>query len=818
MKKKKVFIIIAIVLGALLLSTAAFVISTAMMLDLSKITNVSQNTVLYDAGGNEVSAISGAENRTLTKLSDIPGEVQLAFIAAEDARFYEHHGVDLWRIGGALIHDIKTGGYAQGASTITQQLVKLTHLTSDKTVLRKLREAVLAITLETKLSKNEILESYLNTIYFGNGAYGLEAASKTYFSKSASQLTIDEGALLAAIIKAPSNYSPDANPENAKRRRDLVLDNMASYEFISQSTADELKAKPITLAMKTPEAFSHGYYVDAVLEEAEDALNISSDELLTGGYHIYTSLDVAMQTSAESLFQNSKNFPANASDGTQAQSALVASNPENGEIMALIGGRKYEIRRGFNRATQMKRQPGSAIKPISVYAAAIDKYHYLPSNIIDDTKREFAGGYSPRNSGNVYHGKVTLREALARSMNVATVDLLSRIDISVVRGYIEKAGITLDRADSNYSLALGSLTYGVSPAELAAAYAPLANGGTSVTPHTIREIRDSAGQTVYRYKDSGQRVMSEESAYMITDMLKSAATWGSASALSALSFSTAGKTGTVSMEGGGNRDAWTVAYTPSLTVCVWMGYDQPDSKHRLSDTSGGSAEPARLSASFLKANTKTATKKSFKRPSGLTEALIDQKALKTLYKPMLASELTPKSQVIRELFPVGQAPTEVSNIWTAPTAPLDFSVAEVNGVPRISVTVANDYALYLIHRKSDDDDEVVSALDGLVGETVYYSDMQADLSKTLYYYAVPVNKELYAEGKMLAGEPSALVRFRPKNKILEFIEDNITSPAPTPSPTAAPTPVTTEKPAAYESEEAQTEQEENVEGFKLIPP
>jgi hypothetical protein len=273
---------------------------------------------------------------------------------------------------------------------------------------------------------------------------------------------------------------------------------------------------------------------------------------------------------------------------------------------------------------------------------------------------------------------------------------------------------------------------------------------------------------------------------MISDMLRSAASWGSAAALSSLPFSAAGKTGTVAMDGGGNRDAWTVAYTPKLTVCVWMGYDQPDAAHRLPDATGGGAEPARLAAAFLRANAKLAAA-PFTRPPGLTEVLIDTQALKTLFRPMQASELTPSTYIAREIFPVGQAPTEISNVWRAPDPPRAFRAEAIDGFPRISLVAADEGALYLIHRKSGEEDIVIAKLNGLAGETVYFSDMEADVTKDLTYYAIPVNRALYEDGKILAGEPSEPVRLRPRrNGFVDFWGNVLPEDDATPAPSEAP--------------------------------
>lgn len=816
MSKKKKRWIIAGSAVALFIITMLLVLDVGawQKLDMNKLRNINQTTIVYADDGTPIAMLSGAEDRHNIPLEEIPGEVQLAFIAAEDARFYSHFGVDVWRIGGALVSNIKSGGYGQGASTITQQLIKLTHLSSEKTVSRKAQEAFLAVQLEWRASKEEILRDYLNVIYFGNGAYGIESAANKYFGISASELSLEQSALLAAIIKSPSKYAPHLYPDNALDRRNLVLDYMVEYEFITEERAAEAKNKPIEIVPQAEEenVFAYGWYVDAVMDEAEEKLSITADELISGGYRIYTSLNESLQKSAEELFTNDANFSANAADGTRAQAALVSVDVKSGEVLSLVGGRSYDARRGLNRATQIARQPGSAFKPISVYAAAIDRYGYVPVSFVDDTQRDFGRGYSPKNSGDTYRGLVTLRESLARSLNVATVDLLSRMDINSARQYAEKAGITLDKNDSNLSLALGSLTYGVSPVSLCAAYAPLANGGQSVDAHLIREIKDSNGHSVYRFSNRSTQVMQPQSAYMITDMLRSAASWGTASALSSLDFDVAGKTGTVAMTGGGNRDAWTVAYTPSVAVTVWMGFDQPDEKHKLSDANSGSTQPARLASAYLSKIKDRASAGNFEKPAGITEVLLDNKALTTLHKPMLASDLTPKSQIIKEVFPSNKVPGEVSNVWNAPSTVYDLTVtANEEGQPVIRFTALSSDALYLLYRRVDSKDTLVAELSGEAGEVIEYTDTTAEAGKEIEYYIIPVQKELYAEDKTLSGAQSMVVRFQSGNRFYNWISNELNGQQESEPPRATAPPEPTEEIPEMEIEAQSTEPTEEPE-------
>lgn len=730
-------------------------------LDLDKLYAQPTTSVVYDASGNAVGALSTGTMRTWTQLADIPDQVRNAFIAAEDQRFYEHRGVSVRRILGALVNNIRTRSYSQGASTITQQLIKLTHLSETKTLSRKAQEAVLALQLERKLSKDEILECYLNTIYFGRGAYGVGAAAETYFSKEVSELTLAESALLAGVIKAPSSYAPHINPEKAVERRDYVLGEMAECGFISEQQLAIAKSESLRLVMLDDSGERYGWFMDATLEEAARLLTMSVDDVLSAGYSIRTAFEPAIQEVADALFDDDTNFPVGASDGTNVQAALVAMRPDSGEICAIVGGREYEVQRGLNRATQIQRSPGSAIKPVSTYAAAIDAYGFTPTSMVEDTPREFDGGYSPGNAGGNSYGTVTLREALSRSLNIATVDLADLIGVNAVRNYATRFGIDLALQDDNLALSLGSMTYGVSPAELCAAYAALANGGTKVEPHLISSIEDADGRVIYRTEASSSRAVQDSTAYMLTDMLRTAATSGSAKALSSAGMPVAGKTGTVSDLDGSTRDVWTAAYTPDLALTVWMGYDSPDAQHRLSSSEGGSGYPARLCASLLKNCRGELSCGNFSKPASVRTALVDSLALEE-DEVLLATEQTPADYVVTELFHTDGLPQEFSENWTAPNQVTDLKLLSGHGeTPVLQFTALDDTAEYVVLRSHDGTTEIAATLTGTSGEVLRFADIEADLSATISYTILPRHRLLREEGTLLTGKESAAVAYSP---------------------------------------------------------
>lgn len=773
---KRILLIAGVLTLAAVIALVIFLdVGSWAKLDMEKLSSFSQSTRILDGKDREAAVVSGAGKRTNISLNEIPTKVQEAFLAAEDARFYKHPGVDLVRIGGALVKNVKEGGYAQGASTITQQLIKLTHLTSEKTVSRKLQEAFLALQLERLATKQEILEMYLNAVYFGKGAYGVEAASEAYFGIHASKLTLGQGALLAGILKSPSYYAPHLHMDSSIKRRKLVLASMVENGFITQEEADQAAAERVEL-VNTESDTKYAWYVDQTVEEACSALGIDSEALLSGGYTIYTALDTEMQTSAQTLYQDPARFPSNAADGEKAQAALVALNPKNGEVLSLVGGRSYDVQRGLDRATDIKRQPGSTFKPVSVYAAAIDRYGMLPSSLVDDTQRSF-GSYAPRNFGGHYYGVVTLRDALSKSLNVASVDLLARTDVDSARFYAQKAGLNLSDQDGNLSLALGALTDGVSPMALCGAYAPLASGGYGTSPHLIRKITDAQGQTVYEANFTKQQVMKPESAYMITDMLKTAAKTGSAKALSALNYPVAGKTGTVGLGDSGNRDAWTVAYTPNVCVAVWMGFDNPDANHKLSDAESGSNKPAKLATEFLKLNGARADGGDFSMPATLGRAMIDRQGLMLLGRPFLPSLYTPKAFTADEVFPLSQIPTEVCPVWRKPTSVYNLEVSlDSSFHPKLSFTAVQADVLYRIYRVQDGQETLLAELTGQPGDRLEYVDNVEGGS--LMYYVRPVNNTLYREGVLLEGDSSQLISVAQTNPLYDWLS----RPAPTPTP------------------------------------
>ena len=751
--KKVLLTILAALIGVLLLFCAAFYVFFDVpdwqKLDISRLSALAQTSSMYDMNGELMSELRGSENRIIVSLDEIPLHTRQAFIAAEDLRFYDHRGIDVYRILGALRSNLKSGSLAEGASTITQQLAKLTHLSAEKTIRRKLEEINLAFQIEKVYNKDEILAMYLNTVYFGRGAYGIQAAAQAYFGVDAEDLTLNQSASLAAIIKAPSIYAPHISPSNNRSRRQYILSVMAENGFISQEEKQAALDESIWVLAQEAEKQLYSWYIDEALRESAELLGLSADEVIQGGFKIYTAYDARLQTIADEVYADSSFFPAAASDGTPIQSAMAVVDTNNGAVLAMNGGRDYTVRRGLNRATQMRRQPGSALKPLAVYGPALE-LGYTTASVLLDEKTSF-GGYTPRNAGDRYYGLVTMRTAIRNSLNTTAVRLLEEIGLDASIQYLNKMGIPTRNSDRNLSLALGSMTYGVTPVELAAAYVPYANGGIYHQPYCVERIETVDGSNVYERKDSGKQVLSAQNAFLMTSLLQSVVSSGTGTRMLAANTPIAGKTGTVSMTGG-NRDIWMTAYTPEISVAVWMGYDQTDAKHKISNGITGGRNTASLAAAFFKKAYADREKPDFSQPDGLVWLTLDKRALTSRGSIMLASDKTPKEYRLSEVFAASNRPYAVSDIWQAPDAPSSFYVAHnASGYPELHFKASSD-ARYRIQRDSVGESVILTEMIASSGQALSFLDSTAQAGILYTYRIIPIHEELLQQGVWLEGK------------------------------------------------------------------
>lgn len=528
----------------------------------------------YDINGNVIYTTLSEERRVPVSIDKIPKHVQQAFIAIEDNRFYEHSGIDYRGTARALVSTL-SGREVQGGSTITQQLAKNAFLTQERSIIRKIKEAFIAKELEHKYTKDEILTMYLNQIYFGQGAYGIESASLYYFGKHVQNLDIAEAATLAAIPKSPNYYNPFENPKESKNRQELVIDQMVKYGFISADSATKAKAKKMVYSTSHKQQNNpRGYFFDMISQKV--IAEVGADALYKGGLKIYTTLDMDMQLAAEKAMRHLPNYYTDSKKLTQPQMALAAVDPKTGYVKAMIGGRGQDK---FNRATLAVRQPGSAFKPF-VYLTAMQN-GFTPASIIEDKEEEFAKGWKPQNSDMQWHGKVSLRTALKRSLNVPTIKLAREVGVDKIVANVERMGITtlVDSgaySDVNLAMALGGLSKGVNPLEMASAYGVLATNGLYNKPIALLKIVDRDGKVLYQAKPQSKRVVDAASAYLTTNMLEDVLVSGTGGGMG-IGRPAAGKTGTTDTY----IDAWFVGYTPDLSTAVWVGDDNNKPMQRM---------------------------------------------------------------------------------------------------------------------------------------------------------------------------------------------------------------------------------------------
>lgn len=564
---------------------------------------------VFDSHGRLITTLHSDQNRLPIDINKVPQNLQNAFIAAEDNRFYEHIGIDPIGIFRAIFANLTNRGIAQGGSTITQQLAKNAFLSQEQTLKRKIQEAMLALEIEHKYSKKEILEMYMNQIYFGQGAYGIQTAAKTYFNKDVNELTLTQCAMLAGLPKSPNYYSPFNNLNEAKKRKNVVLDQMVKYGYVSAAEAEDAKNQDLGLSKshQSKEADEYASFIDYVSQQV--AKKYGDDALYKEGLKIYTTMDVDKQHAAVRAMRNLPNNYTDENGLTQPQAAIVSIDPKTGHILAMVGGRGQD---SFNRASMAVRQPGSAFKPF-VYLTAL-QHDMTPDTTMNDQPVTY-GSWSPKNAGGSYSGTMTLSDALAHSVNTIAVQLADQVGTKNIIANAKKMGITtLDAKDDNLAMALGGLTKGVTPLEMASAYGTFANKGVHVKPTAIVKILNRNGNVLedastLEKEETKTRVMSEREAYEMTTMLEGVIDHGTGTA-AAIGRPAAGKTGTTD----DNKDAWFVGYTPDIVTAVWIGDDT--GSHSLGEIYGGTI-PAEIWKDYMSSATSDESGGDFSAPSGM---------------------------------------------------------------------------------------------------------------------------------------------------------------------------------------------------------
>jgi penicillin-binding protein 1A len=568
------------------------------------------------ADNNELIDEFFMEDRKIIKLSEVPKVVIQAFVAAEDARFYQHTGFDLVSMTRAFYKNIEAGRIVQGGSTITQQVAKSLYLSSERSYMRKIKEAILAYKIDKYLSKDEIMNLYLNHIYLGHGTYGIEAASQGYFGKSARHLNLAEASLLAGLPKAPSSYSPFLHLDKARQRQAYVLERMVEDEYITAAEKERALTAPITLKSIRPKEKIAPYFVENIRKYIME--KYGSDVLYKEGLEVYTTLNIDMQKAARDAVERGLQELEDREKYEKGlvQGAFLCMEVKTGAITAMVGGRDFK-KSEFNRATQSRRQPGSAFKPF-IYTAAFDKgmtpsTRILDAPIVYEDRASPGGFWKPRNFDGKFNGPTTLRNALVQSRNIITIKILQEIGVDYAAAYATNMGIT-SPLSRNLSMALG--TSGVTLQEMVRAYSVLANQGKRVVPFFIKKIVDRTGHIFEEAQVRSEEVIDSRIAFMTSYIMQDVVESGTGRRVKSIGRPVAAKTGTTD----DTRDAWFIGFTPSLVAGVWVGFDQETSLGR-EEVGGRAAAPIWLY--FMEKALQGRAREVFPVPDGIVFIKVD---------------------------------------------------------------------------------------------------------------------------------------------------------------------------------------------------
>lgn len=630
-----------------------------------------------------------------------------AFVSVEDKRFYTHNGIDYKRVAGAILHNLKSGGYKEGASTISQQLIKNTHLNNNKTLSRKANEMLLARELEKNYSKHDILEMYLNTIYFGRNAYGIESASNVYFNKSAKDLTVSESAVLAGMIKAPNTYAPDKNAEKCKTRRNSVLKIMYEQNTIDEQQYNDALYEEITYCPQT--VSSEKSYSYHVMREACNLLNMTPMQLSQSNFVIETYCDPSAQSELQQLISNDTTLDKN---GKKADVSCVVTNNDGGIIACYTRGESHDT----------ARQAGSALKPIAVYTPALNERIITQASPVLDEETDF-NGYKPSNAGG-YNGWTTIKYSVAKSLNIPAVKTLNALTIPTAEKYLQKLGI---QGEQNLSLALGNTANGIDVFTLAKCYETLSKNGACDELRFIKNIYSENG-VVYSRKHNIQQVYSPVSSFLMTDMLINTVTNGTAKALKS-EYQVAAKTGTVG-NNNGNSDAIIAGYTTSNTFVAWYSGELPNEVN-------GSAAPCKLAASLLNKMYANVKPDDFSAPNGVVPLNVDKDSLYNNQK-LLLNENGEKF-----LFDYANKPNEIIT-----PAQYDYTIEISSDKNNVTLTLpqVNGYE-WILYKATNEQRLRLSLQNNLFNETVtrdeeYFADL---LQNNKVVYTTPKVKIAYVE-------------------------------------------------------------------------
>lgn len=694
--------------------------------DKSKITDSNLQIHLYD---NENTPLKHTFiNGEFISLKLLPKHTVDCFLSIEDKDFYNHNGINYKRMIAAMTKNVLSLSFKEGASTISQQLIKNTHLTNEKTIKRKINEIKLTKKLEQELSKDEILEYYLNIIYFGDNCYGIQNASEHYFSHSASKLTLDESAILAGIIKSPNKYHPIKNYDKCIQRRNLILSELKKDGKISEDIY--LKTKNIKTELN-PSSFSMeiSAYAKSAILEASNILKMPEKQIAIGEYKIYTYMDKEKQAAIETSYDKSTNLDL----------SMISMNSKTGGIEAYVEKSTMPL-------ISVKRQPASAIKPSLVYAPAINENIISPiTPILDDNIT--INGYTPKNINDKKYGYVSAKEALSKSLNIPAVKILSYVGIKKAMGYLNRQNIEFAKDDNNLAIALGGMTYGISLKDLTNTYQTLANSGKYVKSKFVSHIVDKYGKVIYKSDNSEKIIYRDDTAYLVTSMLKESVKSGTAKRMGDLKFDIASKTGTSSLSKN-NIDAYNISYTSEDVIGCWMG----KLDNSAIDVVGGGM-PTVFVKNYVSNIYKNKKPKNFIMPSSVVEKEIDTISLANEHFIFLAEDILPERYRQKALFSRFNLPKHKSIDKLTITAPKIEGRAQ-NGVASIYFN-ANPYYNYELY-------QIINGTEVLIDKTSGKSDkceFSVLISKNqIYEFIVKSKVTNYKTNLDIYSEPSNIVK------------------------------------------------------------
>lgn len=679
-----------------------FAVTRNAELSEEKLALTEKTVALYDCDGERI-ACAGLIGQTVA-YEELPQHTVNAFVDTEDKRFFSHNGFDFKRIVKSAYNNLRARSFKQGASTISQQLVKNTHLSQEKTLKRKVTEWKLTKQLEKRYSKEEILEKYLSVIYFGHSCFGLRSAADFYFGKTPQELDVAESAILAGLVKSPNNYSPFKNPENCQKRKVSVLNAMRRNDNITDEEYEQAKNKPLPISPKRNESTG---YAQHVFDELS-ALSAQYGFTVGGNIQIYTYMD----KSAQRLLTD-----------------IANTHTQSDKSFCILDAQTHGFKACVSSVGEILRLPGSILKPLLIYAPALEENLLSPATPVLDERINYRG-YAPENYDGKFHGYVSAREALAKSLNVPAVKILESLGVERAVSYLNKLNLQVDKDDYSLALALGGMKNGYSLQNLTSAYSALANGGVYTNNGFIKEIKID-GNTVYKKSDESLRVFSEETAYLTTNMLQTAVQTGTAKKLRALTFDIAAKTGTVGT-GNGNTDAYAISYTPNDIVGVWLG----NADNSFIDYTGGGLPCQYLVQIHEGLQAQRATAK-FSRPSNVISVNLDKNTYEKAHTLELADKIAPAEYRFCELFKKDNLPTKQADYLSSPSIK----------TPQISLQDGRvfiqfdgdcpDFYEYIIER-TDDKNKITLYKGNFIPQFV---DENVEKEKRYVYAVTPTYKE-----------------------------------------------------------------------------